>query len=419
MAKTKCPARARVFSIISAAVYAIFAAHALYLFIKRAEMLCREIVMDLVDDKYYVTAPLVGFRPEAIPAVVAACLIALTLIILIVRVIRPNLLFGIVGSFMTALSCGVFLFSDLRFEIFMMFRYVYGLTSRDLPLIEMCDWFKIIFVFLVTVGELITLAVIIASIKRKQTLQDILKGKKLSVFGASMCTYDGYSNNTEHNSTIGKNKAYYGTPESENVKCRDMTVNETFWGRLIEKYDMTICVNNSWSGSKVLDDNPEAAGWNTRPAELHRDDGMIPDIIVSFMGNNDLSKERPAGEVSEELFNHIEREVDSNSEYIPQNFAEGYAMMVYKMTKRYPSAKIFLFNMPWRTPEKNELLLAYNEIINKTTSHYGAYVVNLTDSVMSGLDYAKYTCDGKLHPNSDGMRIWAELIEDAFKVCYQ
>ncbi len=244
-------------------------------------------------------------------------------------------------------------------------------------------------------------------------LFDLLKGKMLSVFGASMCTYDGYSNNTSYNSTLGKNKTYYGTPESENVKCREMTVSETFWGRLIEKYGMELCVNNSWSGSKILDDNPEAAGWNTRPTELHRDDGREPDIIVSFMGNNDLTKERPAGEVTDDLFERVK-----DRDFVPATFAEGYAVMLRKVTERYPQAKVFVFNMAWRTAEKSELLLKYNEIIEKCTARYGVYVVDLTDSVMRGLDYAKYTCDGKLHPNSEGMRVWAELIEDAFRVCY-
>ena len=405
----------RVFPIISAAVFAIFAAHAVYLFNQRAYKLCTKLVLE-PDVGYY--SKYIGITPESIPSAIAAIIIALTLVILIIRVIRPNLILGIIGSIMTAISCCVFLFSDLRFEIYMMFRYFYGLTSRDLPLIEMCDWFQIFLVFFVIVEEVITLASIIASIKRKSTLEETLKGKKLSVFGASMCTYDGYSNNTAHNSTIGNNKQYYGTPESENVKCRDMTVGETFWGRLIDKYSMTLCVNNSWSGSKILDDNPEAAGYNTRPTQLHRDDGTTPDIIVSFMGNNDFTKERPAGETTDELFSRIEREVDENSGYIPQNFAEGYAMMLYKVVGRYPEAKVFLFNMAWRTEEKSKLLLKYNEIIEKTASHYGAYVVNLTDSVMSGLDYAKYTCDGKLHPNSEGMRIWSELIEDALKECF-
>ena len=245
-------------------------------------------------------------------------------------------------------------------------------------------------------------------------LYNILKGKKLSVFGASMCTYDGYSNNTDHSPTIGENKQYYGTPESENVKCRDLTVGETFWGRLIDKYEMTLCVNNSWSGSKILDDNPAAAGWRTRPTELHRPDGTEPDLIVSFMGNNDFTKERPAGEVTDDLFTRAEAEG-----FVPSTFAEGYAVMLRKITKRYPNAKVFLFNMAWRTEEKSESLIKYNEIIEQCAAHYGAYIVRLTESRMSRTDYAKYTCDGKLHPNAEGMEIWAELIEDAMKIAYK
>ena len=245
-------------------------------------------------------------------------------------------------------------------------------------------------------------------------LYNILKGKKLSVFGASMCTYDGYSNNTAHNPTIGQNKQYYGTPESENVKCRDLTVFETFWGILLKKYGMELCVNNSWSGSKILDDNPAAAGWNTRPTELHRPDGTTPDLIVSFMGNNDFTKERPAGEVTSDLFVRV-----IAPDFVPATFAEGYAVMLRKLTSRYPEAKVFLFNMAWRTEEKSELLIKYNEIIEAVAAHYGAYVVRLTESRMSRLDYAKYTCDGKLHPNAEGMAIWAELVEDAFADCFK
>ena len=229
-----------------------------------------------------------------------------------------------------------------------------------------------------------------------------------------MCTYDGYSNNIEHNPTIGQNKQYYGTPESENVKYRDLTFSETFWGILLEKYGMTLCVNNSWSGSKILDDNLAAAGWNTRPCELHRPDGMTPDLIVSFMGNNDFTKERPAGEVADDLFDRV-----SAPDFVPSTFAEGYAVMLYKLTSRYPEAKVFLFNMAWRTEEKSELLVKYNEIIEAVAAHYGAYIVRLTESRMSRLDYAKYTCDGKLHPNAEGMAIWAELIEDSMKKCYE
>lgn len=393
----------RIFPIISASVFAIFAAHAIYLFIEKTQMLGTALIPDGNGDVYVK-------HESAFPYIVAAALIALTLIVLILRAIRPNLPLDIISAATVSFSCLLFLFTELQLPLYLMLRYVYGLTSFD-PL--QLNTLKAIFVVLVMIAELIAFVAVIIYTERKETLFDILKGKKLSVFGASMCTYDGYSNNTEHNPTIGQNKQYYGRADSENVKCRDLTVGETFWGILLDKYEMELCVNNSWSGSKILDDNPAAAGWNTRPTELHRADGREPDLIVSFMGNNDFTKERPAGEVTDDLFDRV-----AATGFVPATFAEGYAVMLHKVTTRYPDAKLFLFNMAWRTEEKSELLIKYNEIIEKCAAHYGAYIVRLTESRMSRLDYAKYTCDGKLHPNAEGMAIWAELIEDSFKKCY-
>lgn len=394
----------RIFPIISASFFAIFAAHAIYLFIEKSKMLGTALIPNGNGDVYVK-------HESAFPYIIAAALIALTLIVLSLRAIRPNLPLDIISAATVSFSCLLFLFTELQLPLYLMLRYVYGLISFD-P--SQLNTLKAISVVLVMIAELVAFVAVIIYTERKETLFDILKGKKLSVFGASMCTYDGYSNNVEHNPTIGENKQYYGNAESENVKCRDLAVNETFWGILLQKYGMELCVNNSWSGSKILDDNLAAAGWNTRPRELHRPGGSEPEIILSFMGNNDFTKERPAGEVTDDLFDRVAAE-----DFVPENFAEGYAVMLHKVTTRYPDAKIFLFNMAWRTEEKSELLIKYNEIIEKCAAHYGAFIVRLTESRMSRLDYAKYTCDGKLHPNAEGMAIWAELIEDAMKICYK
>ncbi len=399
--------KGRMFSIISASTFGAFSSVMIYILAKKAYYESCRIVLNPVDGQYVVESIFPGFGTEAIPFLISAGVVALTLIVLIIRAIRPNIVLAFIGSLMTAVCCLIALMYDLGFETFMFFKELFGIHSVFvLPKI-----FPYVLAFIAAVPEFFAAAVIFAA--KKKTLADILKGKKLSVFGASMCTYDGYSNNTDHNPTIGANKQYYGSPESENVKCRDLTVEETFWGRLIEKYGMTLCVNNSWSGSKILDDNPAAAGWNTRPTELHRADGSEPDLIVSFMGNNDFTKERPAGEVTDDLFDRAEAEG-----FVPETFADGYAVMLSKIKKRYPKAEIFLFNMAWRTEEKSELLIKYNEIIEKCAAHYGAHIVRLTESRMSRLDYAKYTCDGKLHPNAEGMAIWAGLIEDAMTKCY-
>ncbi len=398
----------RVFSIISASVYAFFATVMLYLCLDTADLKCRRLVAEVINGQIVHELKYIGFQREALPYMISAVLIAVTLILLIIRACRPSLLPDPFGLVAVSISCTRILFSDFYYEIFMLFKNLFGISLG----VGVPSRFKLALIFAVIVAEIVTLCVNKKE-NKMQTLKGILKGKKLSVFGASMCTYDGYSNNVEHNPTIGENKQYYGTVESENVKCRDLRVSETFWGLLLGKYEMELCVNNSWSGSKILDDNPAAAGWNTRPTQLHRPDGTEPDLIVSFMGNNDFTKERPAGEITEDLFARVRSEG-----FVPETFAEGYAAMLSKMRNRYPRAEIFLFNMAWRTEEKSELLKKYNKIIEKCAEHYGAHIVELTESKMSGLDYAKYTCDGKLHPNAQGMQIWVELIEDAMTKCY-
>ena len=249
-----------------------------------------------------------------------------------------------------------------------------------------------------------------------------MQGKYLSVFGASMCTYDGYSNNTDSNSTIGSNEQYYGSAGSANVTNKTLSVEDTFWMQIIKQFDMNLLVNNSWSGSKILDNRPNAAGYNTRPTQLHDDNGenagITPDVILSYMGCNDFNNNKPAGTINDELFTTIQNYVDNGTNYVPTTFAEGYIMMVYKMTKAYPDAKIFLFNIGQRTATPSSLLIAYNEIIDVVASRYGCYVMDLVNSVMSGTNYAIYTVGDNQHPNAAGMDVWTDLIIEQFKECY-
>ena len=249
-----------------------------------------------------------------------------------------------------------------------------------------------------------------------------MQGKYLSVFGASMCTYDGYSNNTDTNSTIGDNAQYYGSAGSANVTNKSLSVDDTFWMQIINEFEMNLLVNNSWSGSKILDTRENAAGYKTRPMQLHADRGVNagknPDVILSYMGCNDFNSNTTAGTINDALFTTIQNYVDNDINYVPTTFAEGYIMMVYKMTKAYPDAEIFLFNIGQRTATPSALLLAYNEIIDTVANYYGCYVMDLVDSVMSGTNYNDFTIGDNQHPNAAGMDVWTDLIIEKFKECY-
>lgn len=98
--------------------------------------------------------------------------------------------------------------------------------------------------------------------------------KNLSILGDSISSYDGVSNDASANATIGINPYFYREP---------FPVEKTYWKRVMEKFGLTLCVNNSWSGGNLSGrENPDS-GVN-RANNLSRDDEMNPDLIIAFIG---------------------------------------------------------------------------------------------------------------------------------------
>lgn len=245
---------------------------------------------------------------------------------------------------------------------------------------------------------------------QREQLQKLLQGKYLSVLGDDVCTYDGYSY-----PTASLDKPYYPKRDVDSVE-------KTFWVQLIDALDMRLLVNNSWSGSKILDSMWKRAGCRERPTQLHADGninrGKTPDVIVSFMGNNDyFADDRAVGTVNADLFAWVEQIINGGSGG-PNTFAEGYALMVAKMRKAYPNAKIFLFNMVTNETHTLEKAERYNAIINAIAEQYGCYVADLTHSVMSGTNYEKYASGDNLKLNAAGMDVLTELLIEAMADCY-
>ena len=134
----------RVFPIISAAVFAIFAAHLGYIYYRKIYNLCTEQTLEPGVGMYMEFSDM---TPMAVFFIIAALIALATLVVLILRAVRPNLALGIVGSVLTVITCGIYFFSDLKYELFYMFKYVFGLSSAEAPILGMCEWFKIFFVF--------------------------------------------------------------------------------------------------------------------------------------------------------------------------------------------------------------------------------------------------------------------------------
>ena len=119
-----------------------------------------------------------------------------------------------------------------------------------------------------------------------------LEGKKLSILGDSISTYSGLSNNASTtNNTIGSNAVYYPKADID-------AADETWWKQTADYTNMDVLVNNSWSGSRVLNNN--GAAYLERCVQLHdntgSNTGTNPDVIAVYIGINDFNAGLNCGE---------------------------------------------------------------------------------------------------------------------------
>ena len=257
-----------------------------------------------------------------------------------------------------------------------------------------------------------------------KTIKDILTGKNLSIMGDSISTYPGYSNNaTTANSTTGDNKLWY-TGSNAGVT----SVNDTWWMQTATETGMNLLVNNSSSGAKVVGKGNVSGstvdqGIGIRPENLHDNigdnNGVKPDVIMVFMGINDLNANYTSGSYKNVNFNTlITDNGDGTYTYqSPANFAEGYAIMLHKIKTNYPNADVFLMNMPLRSSSASQILLNYNQIISDLATHYEMNLIDLFNSEISGSNYSPNSADG-LHPNQSGMDLMTNAVVDALEEKY-
>ena len=220
-------------------------------------------------------------------------------------------------------------------------------------------------------------------------LASILKGKQLSILGDSISTFAGVSNDSSKG--LEDNAIYYNT---------QLKQEDTYWQQIISKYNMNLCVNNSWSGSYVSqhrpnqnaekDANGSVSSGMARADNLAKTDGTTPDYILVYIGINDL-----------------------NAGVSADTIATAYNTMLDTITTTYPSAKVFCVNMPNRNTGNSPV--AYNTAIkNAIDNHDNVYLIDLYSSEFSGATYQTNSLDN-LHPNAIGMDYMTQIIIDGMK----
>ncbi len=260
-------------------------------------------------------------------------------------------------------------------------------------------------------------------------LYDEYSGKKLTVFGDSITTYSGISNNSDYNATLGSQGPWYGEGQKDQAKI--WNYENTYWGSLLRGLDMELCVNNSWSGHGVCDGTTFA-----RCTNLHNVKGENPDVVVINFGINDTASwinsstgqlytllknkgDKTSLEVTTEWFEGVLKKAQNSNFADGKNrytFCEGYALMMYLMTEKYKDTKFVNMtiakNGHANFAQGDTLVPQYNECIRAISEYFGTTVAEQT--VMDKTNADIYTVDG-VHPNSLGHY---RMYEDVIRALY-
>ena len=209
------------------------------------------------------------------------------------------------------------------------------------------------------------------------------EGKRLSILGDSISTYQDISNNPTYHSTLYYNPYFYRPP---------FPVEKTYWHRLMDVFGFTLCVNNSWSGGNLSGVDDADSGVN-RVRYLSNNHGEDPDIIIVFMGANDVGRGI-----------HIDV------------FSADYESVLKTIKSQYPYARVCCVNLPDRDTALKTRTKCYNLAIYEAVKNAGEnfFVADLFHSRLNNDFYYMNTVDG-LHPDEDGMKYIAEMIEQAIR----
>ena len=211
----------------------------------------------------------------------------------------------------------------------------------------------------------------------------------ISVMGDSISTFESF--NPEGYSVFYDSQMQY---------INGLTsVNDTWWAQVIQVLHGELCVNNSYSGSKVSGEGFPSACSAERCGSLHTPQ-VSPDIILIYMGFNDFGNGVP---IHGKLFSFKRN---------PAFFADAYDCMLDRLRKNYPEAKIVYATLmrtaigasDWPFPETYAGVLFddYNNAIRNIGEKENCY---LADINLLNLRYE--TRDGS-HPTKLGHTILAD-----------
>lgn len=241
-------------------------------------------------------------------------------------------------------------------------------------------------------------------------------GKTVSVVGDSISTFSGYI-------PSGYATFYPSSAIAQGGTGSLTSVEQTWWHKLCKELGLKLLRNASWSGSYVTGNSSSTSAIvgcsDIRISDLAGSDGSTPDIVIVYIGINDLFN----SDVSSRGTTLGDWTPDQE---IPEGgtvteFSSAYALMLKKIITTYPDAKVFCCTLlttarNYKDTDGTETFptkhagVTLNQVNNKIREIALGIGCNVIDVHACGINYfniKKYTID-TTHPNASG----AELIKN-------
>lgn len=216
-----------------------------------------------------------------------------------------------------------------------------------------------------------------------------MKQMRFSVFGDSISTLYGY-----HPS--GYAVEYKGSFAKESCV---LTINDTWWGMVIDQLEGTLLINDSYSGCMVTSSSEAAIQYPSAASEKRIDALCLPgapDVLMIYLGTNDWGRNVVT--------------VDNNKPWWC-SFLGAYDHMLHEICKRMPNTEIWCLNLTYSESMKYyfykgplQRLADYNKVIASVARQYDARLIDLASKA------ADYTSSDLAHPDRAGMMKIANAV---------
>lgn len=213
----------------------------------------------------------------------------------------------------------------------------------------------------------------------------------VSILGDSISTFEGQN---PHGFLV----YYTNTMQAENGL---LSVENTWWAKVLRALNAQLCVNNSYSGSMVSGSCFPAGISDRRLMYLHTDEK--PNLILIYMGLNDYAHGVSSLHNDETDF--------QDPVYC---FEDAYDIMLGKIRKYYPDATVICStlirpfvigyeNLNFPEVYKGAVFEDYNAAIRKSAHKHDCQLADL-----SSYNEKYETIDG-VHPTVNGQLTFADL----------